>query len=228
MTRPKGGTPPRWRTSSTDSAACPGALPGRAADDADATVQRVAAALAKEVILSRKMNAATPDFSAARTSLRLAVRSSAPGLPPGFDDNGTYACASQNIGPGTQGGQRVGCRHENNPVRIKAEIHKAGPIKPTVLALALVLAQPENWLRVTGTGCQHQGETADGRMVIDFCGTKLVKRPARQPAPEPDINRIASERKKARPAARAFQTFETALQPRKRGRRIRHYVPIMF
>ena len=128
-----------------------------------------------------------------------------PGLPPGFDDDCPYACTSQNIGPGTQGGQRIGRRHENNPVRINAELHKTRPIKPTVLALALVFPQPENWPRSTGAVCQHQRETADGRMVIDFCGAKLMKRPARQPAPEPRIDGIAPERKKARPAARAHE-----------------------
>ena len=65
-------------------------------------------------------------------------------------------------------------------------------------------------------------------MVFDFRCAKLVQCPTRQPAPKPGINGFVAQSEKARRGARALQTFETALQPRKRGSRIRHNVPIMF
>ena len=151
-----------------------------------------------------------------------------PRFPPRLDHKCADPRAPQNIGTGAQGAKRIRCRHKSDPARIDPEFDDARRINPAVLALPLVLADPEDRPGVTGANSQHQRKAAGRGMVFGFRGAQFVKRTARQPAPEPCIDSVVPERKKTRPATRALQAFETALQPRERDKRIGHDVPILF
>lgn len=151
-------------------------------------------------------------------------------ISPRLDHNCPCTHGPQYVCPGTQRRERVRSCDQDDPGRIDPQFHHACRIKPAMLALPLVFADPEDRAGFAGAGGQHQREPAGSGMILGFSSAEFMERTTRQPTPKPRIDGCTAKGKKrsSYTGAGSLQTFETALQLREQGRRIRHNVPIMF